>query len=71
MAKNCSERPKNPYRKIIITNSKLKDADVAFMKTLINRGVAQTKIAKLFCISVTQVRRIARGENWGHVQPKQ
>lgn len=55
--------------KKIIRNSKLQESDVKFMKTLIERGTAQNVIAKMFCISPTQVKRITRGENWGDVKP--
>jgi len=38
------------------------------LKSMLQRGVVQAKIAKMFCISEMQVTRIKRGENWGHVQ---
>jgi hypothetical protein len=49
-------------------NSKLKEADIRLLKTMLQRQVTQAKIAELFCISEMQVTRIKRGENWGHVQ---
>lgn len=50
-------------------NSKLNERDVQLLKSMIERGVTQAKIAKLFRISEMQVTRIKRGENWGHVSP--
>ncbi|MFA9392815.1 MAG: NUMOD4 domain-containing protein [Prolixibacteraceae bacterium] len=50
-------------------NTKLKESDVALLKSMIVRGVTQVEIAKLFCISEMQVTRIKRGDNWGHVKP--
>lgn len=50
-------------------NTKLKESDVAVLKSMILRGVTNVEIAKLFCISEMQVTRIKRGENWGHVKP--
>jgi len=50
-------------------NSKLKESDIALLKSMLERGVVQAKIAKLFSISEMQVTRIKRGENWGHVKP--
>ena len=50
-----------------INNSKLKEKDVMLLKSMLQRGVSQSKIAKMFCISEMQVTRIKRGENWGHV----
>ena len=49
-------------------NSKLKESDIKLLKSMLQRGVIQSVIAKLFCISEMQVTRIKRGENWGHVQ---
>ena len=50
-----------------INNSKLKEKDVMLLKSMLQRGVSQSQIAKMFCISEMQVTRIKRGENWGHV----
>jgi len=52
----------------VIKNSKLKEADIVLLKTLLQKGVVQSKIAKLFRISEMQVTRIKRGENWSHVK---
>ena len=49
-------------------NNKLKESDITLLKSMLQRGVVQAKIAKMFCISEMQVTRIKRGENWGHVQ---
>ena len=58
-----------PNRTKVYRNSKLKEADIALLKSMLERGVVQSKIAKLFSISEMQVTRIKRGENWGHVKP--
>jgi len=54
----------------VVKNSKLEESDIMLLKSMLERGVVQSKIAKLFCISEMQVTRIKRGENWGHVQAK-
>jgi DNA-directed RNA polymerase specialized sigma subunit len=51
-----------------ISNSKLKESDISLLKSMLQRGIVQAKIAKMFCISEMQVTRIKRGENWGHIQ---
>jgi len=58
------------YRRppLIITNSKLKANDIVLLKTMLQRGVPQVQIAKMFCISEMQVTRIKRGINWGHIK---
>ena len=58
---NIVKRPK------IVSNSKLKEKDIVLIKTMLQRGVTQLIIAKMFRISDMQVSRIKRGENWGHV----
>jgi hypothetical protein len=65
-------RQKNGFGKpkTQINNSKLKERDVVLLKSMLQRGVTQASIAKMFCISEMQVTRIKRGENWGHVQPE-
>ena len=55
-------RPKN------INRSKLRESDIIHLKTMLQRGVTQVAIAKMFCISEMQVTRIKRGENWGHIK---
>lgn len=64
-----SKKYNSPTHTRIVTNSKLKEKDVFQLKSMLKRGVAQSTIAKLFCISEMQVTRIKRGENWGHIQP--
>ena len=56
-------------RKRVVRNSKLNESDIRHLKSMLERGVVQAKIAKLFRISEMQVTRIKRGENWGHVKP--
>ncbi len=58
----------NPNSKKSTRNSKLKVADVMLLKYMLEQGVVQAKIAKMFCISEMQVTRIKRGENWGKVK---
>lgn len=55
-----------------VTNSRLKEKDIVQLKKMLQRGVPQVKIAKMFCLSEMQVTRIKRGINWGHVtiEPK-
>ena len=57
----------NP-RKRKVTNSKLSQADIELLKSMLARGVKQKVIAQLFCISEMQVTRIKRGENWGQIK---
>jgi len=51
----------------MVTSSKLRPEDVSVLKGLLAKGVKQTVIAKLFCISEMQVTRIKRNENWAEV----
>jgi hypothetical protein len=53
----------------IIRNSKLKAEDVRVLKGMLEKGVKQNVIAKLFSISEMQVTRIKRGENWAKIKP--
>jgi hypothetical protein len=52
----------------VVTSSKLKPEDVRVLKGLLEKGVKQSVIAKLFCISEMQVTRIKRNENWAEVE---
>ncbi len=52
----------------IVTYSKLKPEDIKLLKSMLQRGVRQNLIAKMFRISEMQVTRIKRGENWGEVK---
>jgi hypothetical protein len=47
--------------------SKLKAEDVKVIKSMINKGIKQKIIAKMFCISEMQITRIKRGDNWPEV----
>ena len=51
----------------IVRNSKLKPEDVKVLKSMLEKGIKQNVIAKLFSISEMQVTRIKRGENWAKV----
>ena len=62
-------RPRPSKGRRIVRSSKLTESDVMVLKSMLERGVVQAKIAKLFRISEMQVTRIKRGENWGHVKP--
>ncbi len=49
---------------------KLTAAQVAIIKKQLLTGKTRRKmIAKRFGVSTTQLKRIERGENWGHVEP--
>ncbi len=52
----------------VVTSSKLKAEDVSILKGMLERGVKQNVIAKLFRISEMQVTRIKRCENWAEVE---
>ncbi len=52
----------------IIRNSKLKAEDVQVLKGMLEKGIKQNVVAKLFSISEMQVTRIKRGENWGKIK---
>jgi len=59
----------NLGRKGRVINSKLQPNDIAVLKAMLEKGVKQNVIAKLFSISEMQVSRIKRGENWGDILP--
>jgi len=59
---------KDPLHTRIINNSKLVESDIVLLKSMLQRGVVQARIAKMFRLSEMQITRIKRGENWGHVQ---
>lgn len=49
---------------------KMTASKVALLKKRLIRGKTKRKVlAKSFGITETQIKRIERGENWGHVQP--
>jgi len=66
-----SDKYNNPENKKVRGSSKLHVSDVMLLKSMLERGVVQSKIAKMFCISEMQVTRIKRGENWGGVKAKE
>ncbi|NJM16827.1 MAG: hypothetical protein HC896_16955 [Bacteroidales bacterium] len=68
--RELQKRKHNNSKRHRAVNSRLKEEDVILLKSMLQRGVVQAKIAKMFCISEMQVTRIKRGENWGHVQLK-
>jgi hypothetical protein len=51
----------------VITYSKLKADEVALIKSMLERGIRQKLIAKMFCVSEMQITRIKRGENWSNI----
>ena len=65
IAEYLREQRKNGPK--IVTYSKLKPEDIKLLKSMLQRGVKQNLIAKMFRISEMQVTRIKRGENWGEV----
>lgn len=51
------------------SNIKLTESKVKRLKKMLKKGkIKKSKIAEKFGISETQVSRIERGENWGHVK---
>lgn len=55
-------------RRGVITNSKLSIETVRLIKQLLRTDTRKLKnIAKQFGITHTQLKRIKKGENWGHV----
>lgn len=52
----------------ILTFSKLTVPDVVQIKKMLQKGITQTVIAKLFCVSNMQITRIKNGVNWGEVE---
>jgi len=60
----------NPnYKRGAINYSKLTETDVIRLKKKLARGKNKLyKLAKEFGITHTQLNRIRRGENWGHVK---
>ncbi len=67
MFNRIHEKRRNSKEKII-TYSKLNTEDVLRIKSMLQRGITQNVIAKLFCVSEMQITRIKRGENWAHVK---
>ncbi len=61
---------RSPKRKTDPTNhSKLTVMQVKHLKKQLERGnIRIAKLARMYNISDTQVKRIQRGENWGHVK---
>src|SRR5690606_29513347 len=60
---------KNAARKSIITNQKLTETDVIRLKRKLQRGNNKLyKLAREFGITHTQLNRIRKGENWGHIK---
>lgn len=57
----------NRTKGIVSYTTKLKPEDIKLLKSMLERGVRQNVIAKMFCISEMQVTRIKRGECWGHI----
>jgi hypothetical protein len=55
----------------VVTYSKLKPEEVALIKSMLERGVKQKLIAKMFCVSEMQITRIKRGENWSEILPSE
>ncbi len=67
MFKYLSLKSQKRPKKIQIVNAKINEDDVRKLKKMLEGGVRQNIIAKLFNISEMQVTRIKRGENWGHI----
>lgn len=58
-------------KKFIRRNAKLSPEDVKLLKSMLQRGIKQKVIAKLFAISEMQVTRIKRNENWAAIEPEE
>ena len=60
----------NPnYKRGVINYSKLTETEVIRLKKKLARGKNKLyKLAKEFGITHTQLNRIRKGENWGHVK---
>ncbi len=58
-------------KKYIRRNAKLSPEDVKLLKSMLQRGIKQKVIAKLFAISEMQVTRIKRNENWAAIEPEE
>lgn len=52
-------------------NAKLSEEDVTHIRKMLEKGVSQTKIAYMFCVSPMQISRIKRGENWKKIEAKE
>ena len=50
------------------TNAKLTITKVMLLKKLLNNGKPIRTLVKQFKVTETQILRIKRGENWGHIQ---
>lgn len=48
---------------------KLTETRVMYLKKLLNEGKPTKQLVRMFKISETQIGRIKRGENWGHISP--
>ena len=69
MGQHLRDLAKDPNRPKVINYSKLNVSQVQHIKAMLERGVKQNLIAKMFCVSEMQITRIKRGENWGDVKP--
>lgn len=71
----CSD--KEVYRKSYETqsksrkarNTKLTESQVKHLKLQLKRGkIRRIQLSRMYKISTTQIKRIERGENWGHIK---
>jgi len=49
-------------------NAKLTETRVMYLKKLLNEGKSMKHLVRMFKVTETQILRIKRGENWGHVE---
>lgn len=62
-------REKGSYKGLPPANPKLKESEVKIIRKYLQSGTTRRKvIAKRFNISMTQLRRIESGENWGNLK---
>jgi hypothetical protein len=65
---HLNKNPKFIASKSKVKHSKLSEKDVLRIKKLLARGkTRKSQIARQFGITHTQLNRIRRGENWGHI----
>lgn len=51
------------------TGSKLSESDVALIKLLLDCGVRNIRMARLYGVSDTKIAHIKSGKSWSHVAP--
>lgn len=52
----------------IASGSKLKNVDIPEIRKLINDGISQEAIGKIFCVCHQTISNINKGKTWGHIK---